>query len=166
VRKSLLLVFALAFLMVASLQAATLTIEDTATYALIPGANQTNQVLGWLNGPSDIGGYLGANLSVDGPANVLVEFIGYEDGNHVTNTFTFDGTTFDTAIGGKGFYESVTGVNLITDAPIFTTLAAGGLLDFEFDTTAADPVANGDNDGHPLGSNFFISCTYSSIRNW
>jgi hypothetical protein len=155
-KKGLLLVIAVVFLMVAPLQAAPmLTIGDTGSAGIIPIDGESNQILtdlfGYVWPNTSIGGYFGATLSVDGPAIVTIEFLGYE--SYDDNSFTYNYT----GGGSTTWFNLPKGENISpSDPDIVDTLLGAGELDFFF-STEQGPVANGDANESDSWPNFFVS---------
>jgi len=99
-------------------------------------------------------GYYGANLYLNGNADITIEYLGAEDG--FDNLFTFESETFNTG-GGTNVWDK-TGIGLAK-----TVLnVAGGLLNFSFSAngSAVNTVSNGSNpdgSGTLAAPDFFVS---------
>jgi hypothetical protein len=162
-KKGLLLVIAVIFLVAAPLQASPiLTLGDTGTGGYIPGTNQNNQVLfavgyvgDWGTGSFPFGGYFGSTLSVTGiepgkTAKLDITWVGHE--SWIVNTFEYNGTTVFTNPGeddGAVLEWVSTVANMDSD----------GIVPFSFTSYGhpTETVNNGANTGEDETPNFFIS---------
>lgn len=131
-------------------------IIDGGTAGTIPGGSAGSRV---LEGGS-VDGWYGGQLSLDGPASLLFEFIGFEAG--YGNQFLLnDEVVFDTEASGladtaQGTVSSPIGMTHTMD------FMEGGVLPFQFlVTTTGQSVMNGSNPDNADGSvsmpNFFLS---------
>jgi hypothetical protein len=130
------------------------------TPGAIPGSGSTNDFVQRLfpgdpHSGYDIGGYFGAQISVDVPSKLLFEYFGAEAGFH--NEFYYGPDKLFDHSGGL-----IIAPNLSSPFAFRTVLAGPGLLPFEFrvDNNSAR-VTNGsnpDDSSHDAGVNFFASC--------
>lgn len=137
----------------------------------IPGKNQANNfITKFFNTNTVIEGWYGANVSLNGPAQVKVEYFGAEAG--FTNTFTLGGCAFKHqggTGGGPGSFANSGPGTLGGEDTVFdnsspakkscTTNVAAGLLNFEFKSNGGPVgVKNGsNNDNSGLLANFFVT---------
>lgn len=129
---------------------------DGGTAGSIPGGSASSRV---LEGGS-VDGWYGGQLSFDGPASLLFEFIGFEAG-YGNQFWLNDEVVFDTETPGllettaRGTVSSPLGMTHTMDF-------MGGVLPFQFlVTTTGQGVMNGSNPDNADGSvsmpNFFLS---------
>ena len=112
-----------------------------------------NDALAPLGLGTSLQGYYGANLYLlaAGPVSITATILGSEA--WFKNTFTFEGTSYETAGSTNSFGPGT----------FWSALAAPGLLDFSFsvknkETNTVEGVTNGSNpDNTPGSPNFFLS---------
>lgn len=133
---------------------ATFLIEG-GTAGTIPSGSASSRVL--EGGTAD--GWLGSQLSLDGPASLTFEFIGFEAG--YGNQFLLnDEVIFDTE--ASGLHDVAQGTVSSSIGMTHTMDFMGGVLPFQFlVTTTGQGVMNGsnpDNSGGDVATpNFFLS---------
>lgn len=147
-------------LLLAAFNANATFMIDGGTSGTIPSGTAASRVL--EGGTAD--GWFGGQLSLDGPANLTFEFIGFEAG--YGNQFLLnDDVIFDTETSGlhdvaQGTLSSSIGMTHSMDF-------MGGVLPFSFlVTTTGQSVMNGSNPDNSGGGvttpNFFLSIDGSS----